>query len=398
MNLPAEIQFLLLTSNPIPESISKEKLIQLVNNINRWDWFLECAVRNSVAPLVYYNLLQTGSLNILQTKYKKLLEDQYKQANIRNLKFRGVFLEIANSLISRKIDLIALKGISLQYELYVLPFLRPMTDIDILIKVEESEKALNILNEMGCKAITYSESKYIDSLKHHYPPLLYKGVAIELHRSLFDAYDPVQLSLQVIWDKAEISQIEGLNVHVLNKHQQLFYLCHHVFSTFRGGTVKLIWYIDLLLFLRKNLAIIEWDNFLQLVAETNSYESVYHSLGTVGYLFKEQIFEKNVQSEINKYCTNPQEILFHIENTSINPELTHYYQKFHNIKPFSGKLKYLKNRMFPSKDFIQRKYQTFGCISLAAGYLKELFRFIYLGFRIMYLKIKLAINRTIIKE
>jgi DNA-directed RNA polymerase subunit N (RpoN/RPB10) len=398
MNASFEIQFLIHASNPFPEKVSKELLLELLPKIERWDWLCESASRNSVSPLIYYNLQRTGLLNELQPKYKEILEKHYRNAGIRNLKLRSAFIEIARQLLSQGINIIALKGIALQHELYYNPALRPMIDIDILVKEDQAEKALQVIYNIGGEAITYSESKYIDKFKHHYPPIFYKGVAIEIHRALFDSYDTVQIPVNSIWEKAEMRQIEGLNVLVPEKHHQLLFLCHHVFSTLRGGTVKLIWYIDISAFLQKNFTAIYWDRFKKLVDETNANDSVFHSLGIVSYLFKEHFFEDTIKYEINKYCPRPQEILFYIENAIVSPELNHYYQKFCNINSLTGKLKYLKNRMFPSVDFIQKKYQTSGFISILESYQKEFFSFISLGFRILLSKLILIIKHTKRKE
>jgi len=392
MHSSDEIQFLILASEPSPEKVSKDLLPELVPKIERWNWLIECAVRNSVAPLIFYNLQATGVIKDLQPKYRDIFKQHYKNSSIRNLKLRSIFIEIAEKLLSNGIEIIALKGIALQHELYSSPALRPMIDIDLLVKEDKLEQALHILIEIGCKTPVYSESKYIDSLKHHYPPLFYKGVSIELHRSLVDAYDPVKIPIRLIWEKAKKRQIEGLEVLTIELNQQLLYLCHHVYSTLRGGSVKLIWYVDIIVFLRKNFSKIQVEQFKQLTDNSNAKESVYHSLGTANYLFKEHFFENELNSEIDKYCPRPQEILLYIEKTKAGEELIHYYQKFINIKSISGKLRYLQNRMFPSVNYVKRKYKTTGYTSLSAGYLREFVSFISLGIRIVVKKLILKVN------
>jgi hypothetical protein len=394
MNEPAEIEFILRASEPFTERVPKELLLELLPKITRWDWLIECSVRNYAAPLIYHNLNTTGILSQLQPKYQKILELHYRNSFMRNLRLRSVFIEITKKLLSHKIAVIALKGIALQHELYSNPALRPMIDIDILIREEQAGESLHILTEMGCNMLPYSESKYIDSFKHHFPPMLYKGIAIELHRYLFDTYDPIQLAVSSIWEKAKHIKIEELDVYVPEQHHQLLFLCHHVYSTLRGGSVRLIWYTDIISFINKNKGDINWDGFKVLVERSKANESVYHSLGIVSFLYSEYFPEELFKAEISIYCPHPKEILFYIENTSVSPELTHYYQKFQNIKSIPGKLKYLLNRMFPHADFIRRKYQTSSNFSLTGGYFKEFFNFIFLGTRILVSKFILRINST----
>jgi hypothetical protein len=394
MNVSNEIQFIILASEPFPEKVSRDLLREIIPKIDNWKWLSECAVRNSVAPLIFYNLKAIGLINDLQPKYIDIFENNYKNSGIRSLKLRSTFIEITEKLLSEGIEIIALKGIAFQHELYSNPALRPMIDIDLLIKEAQIEEALRILNLMGCKAFAYSESKYIDALKHHYPPLFYKGIAIEIHRSLVDAYDPVQIPLTKIWEKAQKSRLEGLNMFTLAQNHQLLYTCHHVFNTLRGGSVKLIWYTDIISFLQKQCNSIQIDEFEQLLESTNAKESVFHSLITANYLFKEHFFEDELNPVKNKYCPHPQEILLYIEKSSVSPELSHYYQKFLNIKSISGKLRYLNNRMFPDREFIEKKYRTSGFASLSISYLREFFGFILLGIRILFKKFFQQVNNN----
>ncbi len=381
MGFSAEIEFLLKVSSLKRDNINKKILINLIDKIERWDWLVECAARNSVVPLIYYNLRKINAFDYIPENYKNTFENQYRLANARNLKLRGVFIEIAKKLSSAQINLMALKGIALQFELYEHPALRPMIDIDLMVSDVDSEKAKKILLEMGCKTEVFSESTFIDSLKHHFPPFFYKDISIEIHRSLFDVYDTIQMPVSQVWENTEMRQIEGLQIHVLKKHLQLLYLCHHVFSTLRGGKVKLIWYLDILLFLRKYKEILDWAFFDQLVGKANACESVYHSLGIINYLFSEDLFNETIQNKTVLYCPKPQEIIPFLENKTFKPEMSHYLYKFGNIKSLPDKIRYLFNRIFPNIEFIRKKYCSSNYFSTFIGYLKELFSFISLCFK-----------------
>ena len=251
MKPSAEIEFLIKSSSVSDTKNWKVEILNSIPKIKYWDWLFKCAVNNSVAPIMFYNLQKFGVIINCPSEFREKLNITYKTEVLRKLKIRGVFIEISQKLYLSNIMIMPLKGILLQRELYAEPTLRPMFDIDMLIRENDSEKAYKLLLETGCKETVYSESRFIDSLKHHYPPLFYKGISVELHRSLVDAYDPIQINLNDFWETSFLSEIEGIKVFKPENCHSLIYLCHHVYSSQKGGSVKLIWYCDIYFFLIK---------------------------------------------------------------------------------------------------------------------------------------------------
>jgi len=385
LELSAEIEFLIKSSSISETNNWEKEILDIIPKIKYWDWIFECASRNSIAPLMFYNLQKSGTITNCPMEFSEKLNITYKTEVLRKLKIRGVFSEISQKLYLNNIMIMPLKGIILQHEIYIEPSLRPMIDIDILIREIDTEKAINLLLDMGCKETVYSESRFIDSLKHHYPPLFYKGISVELHRSLVDDYDPVQINLSNFWETSVLSEIEGIKVFKPENCHLLIYLCHHVYSSQKGGSVKLIWYCDIYFYLLKYSSSLNWDYFMQLVSEYNAEKTVYYSLGTVKFIFEYTGLPEMVYSKINEYCKKPSIIYKYLENENINFTNEHYFQKFLHIDGSVNKLKYLSNRLFPSYSFIKNKYKTNSQLKIFSGYFIEFSSFIFQGIKAMYL-------------
>jgi len=229
---------------------------------------------------------------------------------------------------------------------------------------------------MGCREIANSQSDFIGSLIHHFPPLMFKNVAIELHRSLTDSFDFVQFPEDELWNSSEKFEIENLNLKIPNKYLLLIYLCHHVYSTQKGGTVKLIWYFDIFLFLHKYSSSIDWEYFKEMAVSYNAEKPVYHSLGIVRFLFKSIILSEKIVVEAEKFCPNPSSIFKLIMNEKVSLNIDHYYLKFRNIKGFKNKARYVSGRLFPGKGYLKTKYNVKNSFGLFRAYLKEFSGFI----------------------
>jgi hypothetical protein len=387
MDFQPEIKFLIYSCESIAylglpngatinQNAIKHELERLITEIRNWDWLVECAKRNSVAPIFIYSMKQNGLFNVIPLETANQFEILLKEFTIRNLKLRSVFIEIANVLIKNEIQLMPLKGIVLQKMLYPNQLLRPMVDLDILVKNDDALKAYEILKNFGCREIVNSQSVFIGTLKHHFQPLTYKNVAIELHRSLTDSFDFVQFPEDELWSSALAFEIESINVKILNNYLLLLYLCHHVYSTQKGGSVKLIWYLDILLFLRKYGRPFDWEYFKNLVTSYKSEKSVYHSLGIVSFLFKSANLPEIIAVEIEKFCPAPSSIFEILMNDKIGSGNEHYLIKFKNIKGLRNKAMYLSGRLFPSVDFIKSKYKVGNSFGMPWAYLKEIGFFI----------------------
>ncbi len=112
-------------------------------------------------------------------------------------KFRGIYQanravalkneffqkELFELLFRNQIRFAPLKGCDLAVNYYPDPALRPYTDWDILVHVEDVSGALQLLETHGW-AKTVPAKKYEKVTYHHLPPLKKNNILLELHRNL----------------------------------------------------------------------------------------------------------------------------------------------------------------------------------------------------------------------
>lgn len=131
------------------------------------------------------------------------------------------------------IDYMPVKGCNLKY-LYPRPELRAMGDADILIRMEQYEKIVPIMEQLGYRAIQESDHEFIwDSPALH----------VELHKRLIPSYQPdLNRYFADGWQRAR--HLSGHRC-ALRPEDEFIYLFLHYTKHYRDGGVGLRQPIDL---------------------------------------------------------------------------------------------------------------------------------------------------------
>ena len=331
-----------------------------LDNIELRDYeeYFNFFLKNAYTPYLYYQCQRNNLLKYFPQKFSNLLRNEFTKNSFRNLKIRSVFIEITNKLQSEQIDFVLLKGIELQYRLYREPFLRPMIDIDILVKPEDVNKVTEIILQLGAKQVLVSETPFIDSLKHHASPLIYKDVAIEVHRELLDDYDLANIKNEDVWAETEIFQIEGIEAKVMKPELLLVYLCHHIYNTISGGKIKLIAYLDIYKLLDIYNTRINNEKLQNLIQFTNTETSVIQTVVQTNKLFPMVNIPKCLIRGVSNTDVSDRLLFGALNQDNRFFNNSHYITKFSRIEGTYKKILYLSGKLFPSKQFIAYKYKV----------------------------------------
>lgn len=316
----------------------------------------EFALHNSILPIFYQKAIQFNYFEFFPSFFQALIQNEVRAQMIRNLRLRSVLSELVSAFYAENIKLVLLKGIELQYRLYNEPYLRPMIDIDLFLLEHDIEKASQLLFAKGAKPVVISETKYIDSLKHHSAPIMYKGIAIELHRRLTDLYDEVHFEKIDIWNETEVFTIEGKPCIVMKPELLLVYLCHHLFSTLRGGKIKLLAYYDILLLLEKYSDHLNQEKILKIMEVAKLKTSVYQTLAQIIFLFPMAPIPLALQTGTSRIQMDVPFLLGAMQMGGIQNARSHYFMKFMRIRSFAGKIQFLSGKFFPTGDYLNQIY------------------------------------------
>lgn len=207
---------------------------------------LALAQMNGMASLVFWHLAKADLLAALPASIAAAFKHEYLQTLINNRRMQTLVEEAVGALHAEGIGVIALKGLALARRYYGDVALRPMTDIDLLVRREEAPRAIAALRRLGYRAIDgmgspsgfYSFTSGVVAYARPRPP------TIEVHWELFgrQAYRPALPGAEV-WARAQQIRLFDRSALYLHPRDELWYLCVH--AAIEHQLERLIWLVDI---------------------------------------------------------------------------------------------------------------------------------------------------------
>ena len=143
-----------------------------------WDMALKCGKKHQILPMLHFGVLNS-EIKLLPELMKKLKISTYANVVVSQKQLCALD-EICQAFSENGIDYMPLKGSVLKF-LYPKPELRPMSDLDILIRQEQYQKTRPIMIGLGFSETIESNHEFVwdkDNILH-----------IELHKRLIPSYN-----------------------------------------------------------------------------------------------------------------------------------------------------------------------------------------------------------------
>jgi hypothetical protein len=184
-----------------------------------WDTFVAEAARHGVSALAYRALASGGSA---PAHVVRLLEQHYLRNRLRNLRLYARLSQLLQVLTAESIAAVVLKGAYLAQAVYGDTALRAMSDIDLLVRERDLERAAKTLRGQG-----WNQTGSSSDGGHQLPSLEHDGVAVDLHWSIEDDAAPFQVDAGGMLQRAvpfNVGPGQGL---ALAREDLLLHLCLH---------------------------------------------------------------------------------------------------------------------------------------------------------------------------
>jgi hypothetical protein len=179
------------------------------------DWGLvgQQSVKYTVSPLVYEQIKDLA----LPDELMEELRESYLSTAASNVRHYHDLAKVLGMLKEEGISVIVLKGAHLAEIVYGNIGLRPMCDVDLLVRKDDLSMAQTRLIEAG-----------------YYP--FNSRLPLDIHWSIeHNIVPPLPIDIKGIWERAEVARIAGVEVLVLSPEDLLLHLCihlsfHHLFE------------------------------------------------------------------------------------------------------------------------------------------------------------------------
>ena len=249
-----------------------------------WPEFFEAARRQRLAPLVSKVLEAAADKVSLPEPTRALFRNSYLVTASRYAALSVHFQEVFRALEQEGIDFIVFKGPVLAETVYRDPGVRPMTDVDILVRHHDLMRAHRLLRGLGYKVGLSDESVAALRPNPYHNSLLYsdpeggKGL-VHLYWHLVNLYlGPravfEEIPMEGFWQRAERVETAGHRVRTLDPADTFAYLCLHAFL---HGFTPLILLFDLDA-VRRGKDSSFWQDVVERAEELGWQRYVYHAL------------------------------------------------------------------------------------------------------------------------
>ncbi len=275
MNLSNENRLLLYCAQTrIPEA-TLNQVKDIISLPLNWEEVLESSSWYGIALLLYHNLnkIQEGCL-IPKDVMDKLKKTYYGNVT-RNMDLYEELKRILEAFHEKGVKVIVLKGAALEKIVYGDIGLRPMYDIDLLVKKEDLPYAEKIVSELG---YLFKGNESPEWYRQNHKEICYihpeRNIPVEIHWHISMKSHPARICvndtsiIEGWWKHAKNIEFNGIKALILSPEDLIIHLCLHFlkhrFMTRNGSfssRCTLIQMCDIFLTLKHYKGEIDWEVF-----------------------------------------------------------------------------------------------------------------------------------------
>ncbi|MDO9579596.1 MAG: nucleotidyltransferase family protein [Bacteroidales bacterium] len=276
-----------------------------------WEYILNEARRNGVSPILYLRLKnqkedfpETFLRAEPQGEVFEKLEKDYYQSLRRNILMWEEIKPILKSFKEDGIEVILLKGVALAELVYKNLALRPMSDIDLLVKKEELPRIDERMRKFGYStdenyrnSLRYSSVDYLNSIEYRN-----RAISVHFHWHLVNSTLPSfmyasKIDIEKIWKEAIPVKISGTETLSLAPHHLLIHLSEHA-SKPGHSLSKLILLYDIAETIKVYQEELDWELLINEARTFNLNRPLYYSLYLTSRLIGLENMPANILDEL----------------------------------------------------------------------------------------------------
>lgn len=325
----------------------------------QWDELAARSAREHLSPLLYHALCRIAVDIPIPPAIVENLARAYLHTGADNAIFYHFLAEVLASLQAHSIPVIALKGAHLAELIYGNIALRPMCDIDLMVRKEDLPLVARKLLEMGYTAQSYVGSELDCSIHQHLPAFSKKRApTIEIHWTISSPNHPFAVDVSGLWDRAQAITLAGVEIQGLSPPDLLLHSCIHAAYQHKFE-MALISFADIAEILRHYEQEMAWERFLLLAELWKAGKCTYVML-----TFAKELFAAKVPEDV-LHALEPHDIDKDIKprfrakilaGESTAPRLTQRLAQTQRAGGLRGKLAVVMRSIFPSPQRLSRMY------------------------------------------
>jgi hypothetical protein len=229
-------------------------LIRYIKDGMDWSSVERIAFREGLSSLLYYHCRNLNLLSYIPVETRRRFGRIYAETYILNRHILKAMDDLADALKKRGLHVIVFKGASLLNTIYHDLALRPMEDIDLIVRQENKEELKGILESMG-----FVRGRF-------YTDIYYRGmISFDLHTDYLSSHriagrrEILDIKIADVWRTA-IPISEGAFLDRLSLYDSLIALSFHMLKHKYLGLIE---FVDIAETIKKYQRALNWTELVE---------------------------------------------------------------------------------------------------------------------------------------
>jgi Uncharacterised nucleotidyltransferase len=231
-----------------------------------WNYIAAAACAHGIAPLIYHNLCQSRVTRVLPHGSMERLRNSYYGNAARNSFLYHELRNVLRAFREQQIEVVVLKGAALAEPVYPNRALRPMSDLDLLVKKEKLTEVETKLLDMGYILQDRGKGKEFYQERHYHWVFSKKpDLDIEIHWHVKRPTSAFEINIDELWKSTQAVKVASVGALILSPEVLLLYLCQHSWKHSLNGGMRP--FIDIAQTTRFYASEINWQEVARLSAQ-----------------------------------------------------------------------------------------------------------------------------------
>lgn len=293
-----EWRMLVATARLELDDAAKSEIIQVAGLNIDWGLLIHQSVVHGTAGLILRHLSTLSPQVAVPGEVIDDLRAIYLKVTASNLQQMAQFRKVARKTSEAGVEMIVLKGAALAESLYGDVGLRPISDVDILIREADWHIVSEVLKlykytAFGQDFISLPPSLTKYDIQTHLQFLSPAGTCLEYQFDLF-TLGIGMLDMPGVWIRSREAVVSGEKVRVLSPEDELLHLVIHAN---RHGCTRLKWLVDIAESLRQSTGI-DWELFVEIARKEKVTAIIYMTLKHIEHLLKSSMVPRDVMDRM----------------------------------------------------------------------------------------------------
>jgi len=333
-----------------PTALEEARLIVREHEVD-WDDFCAQVSKHGVAPLVYHTLRDDGT--ILPPWVKEKLQAKYYRSAVDNTLLYQELGEILHAFNEARVPVILLKGAALAKEVYGNISLRPMADIDFLLREEHMSRAQELLAQQGYAVL--------DGVQPHLRHGTFskrdgaRPVHIELHWHIISSpYYRRSIPEEWLWQDPIELTVGDASALRLSPQAAIFHACLHMLDHIGIRGSLLYWLCDIVEISHRHD--IDWAALADTAAQFKIILPVRAILQETRELLDLPISDHFLQRMLARRVGFLERKAYQFCLSPTRSSASKTFFDFFAVEGLKAKFRFLFSRIFPDRDYMIARY------------------------------------------